>query len=474
MKLGAQITALQKKRLSHLDDMQGLSDAAAKDQRLFSIEEQRAFAAGEEAVTSIDNELDRLRSAEQRMALTARPAELPGGLGLERSKSSFKGQAFTRFVGALALSKGNLLQANEIAARWSDTPEVAHVLQAAVKLGSTADPFWLGKAAVAVGTTTDPAWASPLVAYSNMASEFIDLLRPATVVGRLSLRPAPFMVKIPRATAGSSAGWVGEGLSKPVSRLSLDMVQIPFAKIAVIVVITQELARFSTPSAEQLVQADLIAAIAQFIDQQFLDPAVTPLAGVRPGSITNAAPTHPSTGSSVAAVTTDLSAAMLALSNALGGNIGNPCWVMSPAASLFLSTLRTAQDVFAFPGMGMGSTGGIQPGPGSAQVVSQGTGRTLMGLPVVVSGNVPVVGGLSDITLLDQNEILLADDGQVLVDTSSEASVQMDTAPATPPTPLVSLWQQNLLGIKAERFIYWLARRSGVVQVITGFPAATP
>ena len=48
----------------------------------------------------------------------------------------------------------------------------------------------------------------------------------------------------------------------------------------------------------------------------------------------------------------------------------------------------------------------------------------------------------------------------------------MDSAPATPPTPLVSLWQQNMLGIKAERFIYWLRRRDGVVQVISGFPAA--
>jgi hypothetical protein len=60
----------------------------------------------------------------------------------------------------------------------------------------------------------------------------------------------------------------------------------------------------------------------------------------------------------------------------------------------------------------------------------------------------------------------------VTIDASTEASLQMDTAPATPPTTLISLWQQNMLGIKAERFIYWMARRAGVVQVITGFPAA--
>ena len=45
---------------------------------------------------------------------------------------------------------------------------------------------------------------------------------------------------------------------------------------------------------------------------------------------------------------------------------------------------------------------------------------------------------------------MVADDGQTMVDTSKEASLQADSAPATPPTPLISLWQQNLLGIKAE------------------------
>ena len=57
------------------------------------------------------------------------------------------------------------------------------------------------------------------------------------------------MVKIPRQTAGVTANWVGEAQSKPVSSLAFDTVQIPFAKVAVIVVITQGLARFSTPSA---------------------------------------------------------------------------------------------------------------------------------------------------------------------------------------------------------------------------------
>ena len=94
---------------------------------------------------------------------------------------------------------------------------------------------------------------------------------------------------------------------------------------------------------------------------------------------------------------------------------------------------------------------------------------SLMGIPVVVSGNITISGGHSSIVLIDQAQILLADDGQILIDMSAEASLQMDTAP---PTPLVSLWQQNMLGIKAERFIYWMRRGEGVVQFFSGFPAA--
>ena len=63
----------------------------------------------------------------------------------------------------------------------------------------------------------------------------------------------------------------------------------------------------------------------------------------------------------------------------------------------------------------------------------------------------------------------MADDGQVIVDASNQASVQMDSAPDSPPTAsttLVSLWQMNMTGIRAERWINWLKRRSTAVGYI--------
>jgi valyl-tRNA synthetase len=54
----------------------------------------------------------------------------------------------------------------------------------------------------------------------------------------------------------------------------------------------------------------------------------------------------------------------------------------------------------------------------------------------------------------------MADDGGVSLDMSMEASVQMDDAPSAGAQSLVSLWQNNLVGIRAERYINWSPRRA--------------
>ena len=75
--------------------------------------------------------------------------------------------------------------------------------------------------------------------------------------------------------------------------------------------------------------------------------------------------------------------------------------------------------------------------------------------------------------------ILYADDGGVSIDLSREASVQMDSSPDNPSTAttvLVSLWQNNLIGLRAERFVTWKKARPDAVTFMTGatyVPAGT-
>jgi hypothetical protein len=81
---------------------------------------------------------------------------------------------------------------------------------------------------------------------------------------------------------------------------------------------------------------------------------------------------------------------------------------------------------------------------------------------VIVSQHVP--SGV--IVLAAASEIYLADDGQVMIDTSREATLMMDDAPTG--TATRSMFQMNEIAIRAERYINWAKRRSAAVQLITG------
>ena len=430
-------------------------EKAASEGATLDAAQKEEFDGNATDISEIDDHLKRLKGMEASQAAKATPAA--GGNAADASASRGgqrievkgtnvpKGTAFTRYAMALARSKGNLMQAQEIAKGWTDTPEVETVL----------------KAAVAAGTTTDASWAKPLVEYENMAGEFAELLRPATIIGRIpGLRRVPFNIKIPRQTGGSSVGWVGEGKPKPVSTLAFDQITLGMAKTAGIVVITDELARSSSPAAEGVVRDDLVAQTAQFLDSQFLDPAKAAVTNVSPASITNGVSPVTASGTDADAVRADVQELMgkfITANLSLAGAV----WIMTEMQALGLALMLNPLGQPEFPGL----------------QINGNSGGTFMGLPVVLSENIPANAGTGDplvgagarIVLVKPSEVLLADDGQTMLDVSSEASLQMDSAPdapATATTVLVSLWQHNMVGIRAERYINWAKRRAGAVQFI--------
>lgn len=444
-----QIAALEAARVAKTARMSEIMQKSIDEGRSTDEQEREEFDTLQAEVKTADADLTRLRELERLNVAAAKPVEPKGvvdaataavvrGTGPIQVRSNLpKGTAFTRYAIALARSHGNIMHAVEIAKQWRDsTPEVEQVL----------------KAAVDAGTTTDSTWAAPLVSQETMASEFIELLRPATIIGRIGgFRRVPFNVKMPRQTTGGSASWVGQGKAKPVSELAFDTVTLGFSKVAGIVVLTEELVRFSNPSAEAVVRDDMIATIAQFLDQQFIDPSVAAVSNVSPASVTNGVSAVASTGATLANVEADVKSLF---SKLIAANIdlSSGTWVMHPRTALSLSLLRTTQEIVAYP-----------------QITPQG--GSWFGLPVVTSANVPVgvtTGEPTTITLVNAGDVLLADDGGVTLDASREASLQMDSAPTSAATSMISLWQQNMIGLRAERYINWLKRRSAAVQYISG------
>lgn len=459
--IAEQITAFKTLRDQKSARMDEIMDEAAEKGETLDAAQKEEFDTLEGELKEVDEHIKRLEARQAKGAETAKDvngndvdpakaaleARQPGPIIKVRNPQLAKGIGFARYVGAMAAAQGNRLEAAEFAKRWKDsTPEVEASLRMPVDVIRTA---------VAAGTTTDSTWAGPLVQYQNLATEFIEYLRPLTIIGRITgFRNVPFKVKVPRQTAAASVNWVGEAKVKPLTSLAFDSITLDITKIAGIIPLSEELVRFSTPSAELLVRDDLAAAITQFMDNEFIDPTNV-ATDVSPASVTYGAPAITATGTTAAALRADVKT-MLASLLTSNLQITNGTWVMTQRQALAIALMQTSIGTPEFPGITM-------------------QGGTFLGFPVVTSENLPsTTGSPADgypIIFILPGEILLADDGGVSIDLSREASLQMDTTPDSPftsSTTLVSLWQHNMVAIKAERYINWKPRRSAVAAVING------
>lgn len=315
----------------------------------------------------------------------------------------------------------------------------------------------LMKATVEAGTTLDTTWAAPLVDYQNFAGDFVEYLRPRTILGQFgtggipSLNRIPFNVRIAGQTTGGQAYWVGEGAPKPLTSFDFNDTELRWNKIATIAVLTNELIRFSDPSAERLVRDGLAAAVIERADIDFVDPAKAAVANVSPASITNGIAGIPSSGNTAEDIRADI-AALWAPFIAARNAPRNAVYLMDSTTALALSMMVNPLGQAEFPGITM-------------------NGGTFNGVPVIVSDYLPVDSGGGMVVLLNASDIWLADDGQVTIDASREASLQMLDNPTNnsatgTPTTMVSMFQTNSTAFLAERFINWQRRRASAVSYL--------
>lgn len=305
-------------------------------------------------------------------------------------------------------------------------------------------------------STRDTTWGGSLVYPENLASEFVDWLRPQTIIGRLPTQAVPFNVRMNKQTSAGAGYWVGEGRAKPLTWWGFSPTTFGEYKVANIAVLTQEQARFSSPSAELLVRNELAAACLERLDRDFVDPNKAISANVSPASITNGIVNLNSTGTALTNVLQDVTLAMNSFADV---NIAPTHWIMSVRNAIALSLMVTSTGVRAFPEM-------------------SANGGTFAGLPVIVSNY--VVHGTpqnSFVVLVSAPNIWVADDGGFTIDASREASLEMNDAPTMSSGPLgspvgatgsvvVSMFQTNSVAIRCERFINWARKRNEAVAWI--------
>lgn len=444
-----QIKDLENTRAAKAAELEGIQTKAADEGRTKDAAEREQFDTLKEELKGIDAELADLRDLEKLNVQKAVPASGVASADASASRGGQhvhvqvnetlpKGIGFARAVMAKCVARLDSRNVVEVAKEMfpSDQRVHAHLTHM--------------KAAVPAGTTTQSVWAAPLMDPTNLASEFIEYLRPATIIGKLTaVRRVPFNVRMIEQTGGGNGYWVGEGAPKPLTSFAFAAVTMPYTKVAAISVITQELARFSSPSADMLVRDGLRDAIVERIDIDFIDPAEAGTANVQPASITNGLTALTSAGTSADNARTDLANIVSSFVEA-NQNTEGLVLIMPTTLALALSFQVNSLGQPEFPGLNM-------------------TGGTLNGIPVITSQYAANASGGGNLVIaLNQRELFLADDGQVNVDASMEASLQMldnptnNSATATP-TTMVSMWQTNSIALRAERFINWRKRRSTAV-----------
>jgi hypothetical protein len=441
-KFAEQITAYEAKRSSSVGAMEAIMTKAAADGATLDAAQSEEYDGHAADIESIDKHLDRLRVAERTMAKSARPiedvrdpntaSEQRGGSIIVKAQPKLApGIAFARYAKARAVS------------RLDSEP----VLVVAERMyGADSDVVGTVKAAVAAGSNQPGSWASALHSPEGAAFvDFAEFLRPATILGKFGANGIPALRKIGfdepviLQTGGGQGYWVGEGKPKPLTSFDFKRDVLGRLKVANIAVLTEENVRSSNPSSEAIVRDALKAALVETQDLAFIDPTNAGVDTVRPASVTHgASASRPTEARAVMA-------AFIAASNSLTTGV----WIMSATNALGLSMMSNALGQKEFPGMTM-------------------LGGTFEGLPVIVS---EYAG--STVALVNALDIYEADEGDIAVDMSREASLEMKNSDLAQDgltgtgTQLVSLWQNNLVGLRAERTINWRRRRATAVAYLT-------
>ena len=370
-----------------------------------------------------------VRGATSNQASQSRSRTAPTSFGAPEEK--FAGQFYTQRVIAKAVAAMTHGSAGEVAAqRYKSNPLLVNVI----------------KADVAGGGSGSGEWGAELVSADNrFTGDFITFLYSKTVFDSLPLRSVPANITIKGQDGAATANWVGESKGIPATAMDFSTVSLTPQKVAAIAVVSNELLRDSSPSAEMLVRDALAEASAQKVDTHFFSTTAAS-SGVYPAGILNGVVVGTTGGATEAELIGDIAGLMRNFITAKY-DINGLVWCMSPLLALQISLMRNALGQNAFATMP----------------------NTLEGRPVYSGHNV----GTGDLILMSAGDIWKIGDGGVQVSISREATIEQNDTPAgatdTPVTMAVkftNMFQEESTAIKVVRSINWAKRRTGAVHYI--------
>ena len=439
-------------------DMKAVAQKAMDEQRNMDGGESEKFETLKAEIKSIDADIKRYTELAALDAETAKPVDdsverektytpptVP--VSVKNTEKLEKGIAFARAAKCLAL--GTMAQRDPVQvakSMYSDRADIVGAVNSMVT-----------KAVIPAATTTNPEWAGNLVQGGAIFADFLEYLRPQTIIGRFgdgnvpAYRRVPFRVPVGSQETPGAAYWTGEGKPKGLTKFDFATRSLEPLKVATIAVATMELLRDASADVDFIIRDSIANAVRARLDEDFINPDKAAVAGVSPASILNGAPNIASSGTNADAVRADI----LALFNLVAANnatMGDVVFIMPTGVAMALATMRTLAQQ-EFPDMTL-------------------AGGRVMGIPVIVSDYAPHDASAGSIVaLVKARDILVADAGDVEISISREATLQMSDAPVdnlVAGESVVNLWQYNMVGFRAERTINWMRARDGAAAYLTG------
>lgn len=356
-------------------------------------------------------------------------------------KQREKGAAAARIIRAAtnaSLEKGGRRMVVELLKGWGDDDLAEFVVK---------DGERLAKAAMSVTDATAGGFLVP----EQFSTDVIELLRPQSVVRDLvgmSLPMPTGTISIPKITEGSTAYYQGENAAATKSALKTGQVKLTWKKLTALVPMSNDLLRYSTPSADAIVRRDMVRAIAQRENQAFLRDHGTDASpkGLRYLAANSGSPIFANSTVNLANVTTDLGKMILDLLND-SVPITRGGWIMAPRTYMYLYTVLTTNGVFAF-----------------RDEMSRGT---LWGYPYRVTTQVPI--NLSDHGGTDESELYFADFDDVIIGDSMALRVDAsDVATYTDGANTVSAFSNDQTVVRCITEHDFNTRRAESISIMNG------
>jgi hypothetical protein len=285
-------------------------------------------------------------------------------------------------------------------------------------------------------TFTDPISISStsgnLSPFTASANSFFASLQSVSAFDTLW----PFMVHMAFRTKAVAITSTITGVSlseqsvKPVSSVALSASDLEVSKAGAQIVVSEELIR--AVDANAFLERQLRSAVAAATDAKFL------------ALVTAGAPAIPSSGVTANGAILDIRALLQSITTGAESKL---FLIVPPAIGKAWSVLGDASGGKTFPDAvyNGGSIGGVEI------VVSDGAST-------------------QTIVLIDATGIAAAQE-RARLDTSVQASIQMDSAPDSPPllsSPLTNLWQADLRALLVERFFAAkMVRPNSVATVVS-------